>query len=151
MEFRNRWNWLHWRNWFPNVQHRGIGWLLFDSKFTSSHDRFRPCLRVSSGGLFRVPDCFWEWGGLKKFGRKSIIFRRKSIFSQKVWAYLFQNIRQVGIFWIIFHKNKIESYGFHRWKEQIKTHWVTYAKVFPMLSEFFIFNFLKKNVGKTFF
>ncbi len=22
------------------------------SKFTSSHDRFRPCLRVSSGGLF---------------------------------------------------------------------------------------------------
>ena len=27
-EFWNRWNWFHGRNWFPNVQHRGIGWLL---------------------------------------------------------------------------------------------------------------------------
>ncbi len=22
------WNWFRWRNWFRNVQHRGIGWLL---------------------------------------------------------------------------------------------------------------------------
>ena len=57
----------------------------------------------------------------------------------------------MGIFWIIFHKDKIESYGFHCWKEQIKTHRITYARFFPMLSELFIFNFLKTSVEKIFF
>ena len=27
-EFRNRCTWCRWRNWFPNVQHRGIGCIL---------------------------------------------------------------------------------------------------------------------------
>jgi hypothetical protein len=33
--FWSRWNWFRVRNWFPNVQHRGIGWLLYVSALIS--------------------------------------------------------------------------------------------------------------------
>ncbi len=58
---------------------------------------------------------------LPKFHRFIIVFLKRTRFSKNN-DYLFQDRRRGSIFRITFVKNRIETCGFYRWKEEIKAH-----------------------------
>jgi hypothetical protein len=65
-------------------------------------------------------------------GKKSVVIKsiHRYIWNNEMNYYCsFQNKRRIDIFWISFHRSKIESCAFHYWKEEMETYQTLHYKI----------------------